>query len=1161
MKKFLLSFYLTIPCLGLSLSLFAQPVILSDKVISPPRSLYYFFTQQTSDGGYITGRSEEENAGGLKSEDSKGSLDYWVIKYSATGKKQWDKTIGGSQADFLGALIQTADGGYLLAGESHSGISGDKTGAVVNGSDYWIVKLSANGTIEWDKTIGSLDDDSGIVELKQTSDGGYVMLVNSGSLKGGDKSQDGKGRYDAWLIKLSQDGKKEWDKSFGSSGEDIFSAIVQDSDGNYVIACTSDAEASGDKTQKSRGSLDFWVIKVSPDGTKLWDKTLGGDREDKLSCLALTADGGYLVGGTSNSSNSSDKTESSPGFNKNADYWIVKLSASGKKEWDKPVGSFGDESLMSAEQTLDGGYILGGVSATAISRDKTEPGRGLLDYWVVKLRADRTKLWDKTIGGNRDDDLTSVHQENDGSYTLTGSSFSEKSGDKTQSHQYERATWIVRLGSDALLTSLTGFTAVIQGKTARLNWSTLPDTEIMSFEIEHSMDLRNWIKVGTVNTKSENQDSINYQFTHNDPLPGDRNWYRLKIIGQQREPVYSPAKDLFFPGSSTAEIEWDKTFGGNADDWLTIIKQTADGGYIMGGRSYSPKGGDKSSESRGRTDYWIVKTKADGTKEWDKTFGGNGDDNLVCIQQTLDGGYILGGSSQSQAGDDKTEKSKSDSIPGYLPDDFWVVKIDANGTKQWDRTIGGNRDDVLAQVLQTSDGGYMLGGTSSSFISGDKTSDPRGDSLYGSRDYWIVKLAADGKKQWDKTIGGSSEDLLFSMAPTADDGYVLGGTSDSYIGYDKTDYNGATYNYWIVKLKADGTKEWDKALGNGIDFKVIQQTADLGYIIGGTSKEDAGYEKTENSKGSNDFWIVKLSADRLVEWDKTVGTATGDDFKSLQQTADGGYILGGMNGAADRGDSSTVQGYDYWTVKLRPNGSMEWDKYILGNGFWDILSTVQQTSDGGYIIGGASTSTIGEDKSEAARGVRDYWIVKLSGDQPPLPVMLTSFLAVKEKTTVMLSWQTASESKSNRFEVQHSLDGKSWHTLAIVNAKGESMDLVNYQYVHQSPELGTENLYRLKMIDVDETYSFSKITSVIFEENTDLVIYPNPVSEILNIKTANWKEISNVQLLNMDLVPVYGSENTPVQTINIKKLVNGFYFLKLTKTNGTVLIRKIVIGK
>lgn len=147
-----------------------------------------------------------------------------------------------------------------------------------------------------------------------------------------------------------------------------------------------------------------------------------------------------------------------------------------------------------------------------------------------------------------------------------------------------------------------------------------------------------------------------------------------------------------FSSAQTAPIQqWDKTFGGNLSDYLYCIRQTTDGGFILGGYSISDSGGDKTEDSRGSYDYWVLKIDANGIKQWDKTFGGNNIDILQSLQQTTDGGYILGGYSSSDSSGDKSEDSKGS-------DDFWIVKIDANGIKEWDKTFGGSKSDRMSSL-------------------------------------------------------------------------------------------------------------------------------------------------------------------------------------------------------------------------------------------------------------------------------------------------------------------------------------------------------------------------------------------------------------------------------------------------------------------------------
>ena len=307
---------------------------------------------------------------------------------------------------------------------------------------------------------------------------------------------------------------------------------------------------------------------------------------------------------------------------------------------------------------------------------------------------------------------------------------------------------------------------------------------------------------------------------------------------------------LFYFRCGAQEIEWQNTIGGNNSDYFTSIQQTADGGYILGGYSGSGISGDKTENVMGINDYWIVKTDSLGNILWQNTIGGSNYDRLMSIQQTTDGGYILGGNSDSNISGDKTENSWFNSV------DYWIVKTDSLGNILWQNTIGGNDFDYLNSVQQTADGGYILGGYSESNISGDKT-----ENLIGINDYWIVKTDSLGNIMWQNTIGGNGTDYLYSVQQTADEGYILGGWSNSNISGDKTENIIWDGDYWIVKIDSHGSIQWQNTIGgNDPDYIYsIQQTADGGYILGGQSTSNISDDKTENCIGNYDYWIVKLT--------------------------------------------------------------------------------------------------------------------------------------------------------------------------------------------------------------------------------------------------------------------------------------------------------------
>jgi hypothetical protein len=427
-----------------------------------------------------------------------------------------------------------------------------------------------------------------------------------------------------------------------------------------------------------------------------------------------------------------------------------------------------------------------------------------------------------------------------------------------------------------------------------------------------------------------------------------------------------------FSHSFSQEIEWQNTIGGNNYDQPHSIQQTVDGGFIIGGFSRSSISGDKTENCFGiLDDFWIVKTDGNGNIQWQNTIGGSNNEYLyyTSLRQTADGGYILGGFSKSDISGDKTE----DCLGLY---DYWIVKTDSLGTIQWQNTIGGSLDDLLYSVEQTPDGGYIFGGSSESNISGDKT-----ENCFGGMDYWIVKTDAFGNILWQNTIGGSNNDYLMSLRQTSDGGYILGGTSKSNISGDKTENSLGQEDYWVVKTDAIGNIQWQNTIGgsSGDYLYSVELTAEGGYILGGISVSNISGDKTENSLGNYDFWIVKTDSTGNIHWDNTLGGNGDDQLYSMYQTIDNGFILGGYsisNISSDKTENSLGE-EDYWVVKTDASGNIEWQNTIGGNDL-DKLQSIGLTLDGGYILCGSSSSNISSDKAENCLGFYDYWIVKLT---------------------------------------------------------------------------------------------------------------------------------------------------------------------------------------
>ena len=358
--------------------------------------------------------------------------------------KTWDARFGGNGSDVISSIQHTSDGGFVLGGYSSSGISGDKTQPVWGSDDCWIVKTDSLGNKEWDKDFGGTSFD-GLYSIQQTSDGGYILGCSSSSDNSGDKTEPSWGGVDYWIIKIDSLGSKQWDKDFGGTGADYLHSVLQTNDGGFLLGGYSNSGISGDKTQPVWGSYDYWVVKTDSLGNKQWDKDFGGTSQDRLYSIQQTFDGGYIFGGQSESGNSGDKTQPTWG---GSDYWILKTDSIGSKQWDKDFGGTGNDNFWHVQQTADSGFILGGHTTSGISGDKTQASQGGNDYWIIKTDSSGTKQWDKGFGGTASESyIGNIIQTSDGGYLFAGSSNSPLSGDKTENNLGTAQPWVVKTDS------------------------------------------------------------------------------------------------------------------------------------------------------------------------------------------------------------------------------------------------------------------------------------------------------------------------------------------------------------------------------------------------------------------------------------------------------------------------------------------------------------------------------------------------------------------------------------------------------------------------------------------------------------------------------------------------------------------------------------------
>jgi hypothetical protein len=341
---------------------------------------------------------------------------------------------------------------------------------------------------------------------------------------------------------------------------------------------------------------------------------------------------------------------------------------------------------------------------------------------------------------------------------------------------------------------------------------------------------------------------------------------------------------------------WDTTFGRADNESATSVQQTSDGGYILVGTT--------STYGWGESDAWIIKTDYKGTRIWDAAFGGKYYDAATSVQQTSDGGYIIAGTTFSY---------------GAGGSDAWIIKMDAKGNKVWDRTLGGVGNESASSVQQTSDGGYIIAGTTYTYGA-------------GGSDAWIIKTDYKGLRMWDKTFGGTGNESASSVQQTSDGGYVIAGTTYTY-GAGGSDA-------WIIKTDANGTRLLDKTFGEtgNESASSVQQTSDSGYIVAGTT--------SSYGAGGTDAWLIKTDFRGNRLWDKTFGGTENDSASQVKQTKEGGYIVAGTTSSYGAG------GTDAWLFYVLDGASAtasstETNKTIQG---FDILTNAVGLLIAMYIV-------------------------------------------------------------------------------------------------------------------------------------------------------------------------------------------------------------------
>jgi hypothetical protein len=361
---------------------------------------------------------------------------------------------------------------------------------------------------------------------------------------------------------------------------------------------------------------------------------------------------------------------------------------------------------------------------------------------------------------------------------------------------------------------------------------------------------------------------------------------------------------------------WTRVVGGVRYDEAECVRQTSDGGFIVGGYA---------TPTTGNEDFYLVRLGANGDTLWTRRYGGNRSERCYAVVETSDGGFAAAG---------QTETYGAGTI------DFWLVKTNSSGDTLWTHTYGGAGAEYCYMLIETPDLGFALVGRTTSF------------SGAGDSDVWLVKTNSSGALQWSKRYGGSSFELGWCVLRTSDDGYLLGGRTSSF--------GAGNEDFWLVKTNSTGDSLWSHTYG-GVSVDrcyAVAETGDGGFALGGyTSSFGAG---------GTDYWLVRTNSSGDSLWSRTYGGAGADAGYFMRMTADGGFVLTGAS-------ASVEPNSDLWMVKTNSSGDSLWTTHFGGasqdGGFW-----VEQCPDGGFVSAGLTLSF--------GAGSGDVYVVRTGPDGP-----------------------------------------------------------------------------------------------------------------------------------------------------------------------------------
>jgi hypothetical protein len=702
----------------------------------------------------------------------------------------WNRNYGGDAADIAFDVKSVAEGGLIVAGQTAS--FGDQY------SNVWLLRTDQSGDTLWTRSIGNSQVQRANA-VAVTDDGGFLAA-------GVTHIFEETFTADILLTKVSSSGELVWTREFGGNGEDVANDLIADPGAGAVLA--------GYTTTYGAGARDIFLIKIDESGAVRWEKTYGDSENNYAQAMDRTAEGGYVLTGTTGPYSSSD-------------LFVLVVDAEGNELWSKDFGGSGIDLGYDVRTTSDGGYVVAGWTQSF--------GAVGWDFYVIRLDVDGNVLWQNRYGGDETELAEAVCETTDGGFIVVG-----------RAGRYSPDFYVVRLDDqgevqwdqkyDATEAHAVAFVGdasyVVAGEKSRLG----PNAYLT--EIIDGMDLPDngasllWAKEygGTSGdranaiAKLDNGGSI--------------------VVGQTASLTNNFHADLWlFKVDDVGNTLWSSVFGSSDLESADAVTIANNGDIVAAGST-------QRFERIETRDVFVVRTNKNGELLWSRTFGTTAPDYTAGIVATEDGGVVIGG--HTSAGGSFTDMAESsdygenDGSPSTgrrlnldRSHQLFLLRLDADGNLIESRIFGSQRDDYAQSMVKTADNGFLLAGY--------KGVPNR------SLDAILVKVDSFGDLLWTKEFGGTADDVFSSVVITPDSGYAAIGRSRSF-----GDQN---WDLFLIRTDSDGNMLQEITYGNedlqwGLD---LEAEVDGGYVVSGLSGTFArdGFVLGISASGDS-LWALRL---------------------------------------------------------------------------------------------------------------------------------------------------------------------------------------------------------------------------------------------------------------------------------------------------------------